>query len=378
MIHAGPRLWHVADAQERLGVDAHVVPVPVGALTHFIHAEVVVPRWHRRMCGKHTAVAYALHCLRERQPLLAQLAHALHHHERGVSFIGVPRGGGDTEGAQRAHTADAQQPLLAQAHRRPTRVQLRQQGPVVGMVFRQVGIEQIHRHATHLHLPDADVDVAPEGVHRDEVLLAVLAGQRHDGHRIEVDGIVRVLLPAVHADVLIEVALPVQNAHGHERDPEIGCRLEVVTGEYAETTGVDRHGVVHPELGAEVRDRLSAQFGKGAGVPGVLVRALRGQPPHGAVVARTEDGIVGELHQTGRIDELKQPDRVVAQPMPEALVDLLEEHPRVAIPTPREIVREVGELGEPCRQRGRVRSRRGGWRFHWCGHIDGGTREHER
>ena len=65
---------------------------------------------------------------------------------------------------------------------------------------------------------------------------------------------VALLLPAVHGEVLAEVALAVHQADADERQAEVAGALQVVAGQHAEAAGVDRHALVQAELGAEVGD----------------------------------------------------------------------------------------------------------------------------
>ena len=69
-------------------------------------------------------------------------------------------------------------------------------------------------------------------------------------------------LVAVGVEPLAEVALGVQQADGDERQAEIRGRLQVVAGEYAETTAVLRQRLGEPELGREVGDELQRAVGR--------------------------------------------------------------------------------------------------------------------
>ncbi len=74
----------------------------------------------------------------------------------------------------------------------------------------------------------ADGDGGQVGVTR----LIEHGSQRRD-RRIQ--RIVSVFLPAVQADLLIEIALGVQQAHTHQWDTEIGCGFAVIAGQHTET-----------------------------------------------------------------------------------------------------------------------------------------------
>ena len=63
------------------------------------------------------------------------------------------------------------------------------------------------------------------------------------------------LLPAVFVDLLAEVAVPVEQREGDERQVEIARRFAVVAGENAEAAGVVRERFVKAELRARNRRR---------------------------------------------------------------------------------------------------------------------------
>ena len=152
-----------------------------------------------------------------------------------MPLVGVPGLGFHTERAQHANAAHAQQPLLSQPHCRPARIQSRQQRPIVGVIFFQIRIEQIHRYPSNLHAPRTNMDIATKRVDGHEMSRAILARERHQRDPVERDGIGRVLLPAVGPDSLIEIAVTIQDAHRDHGDAEVGRSLKMVTGEDPET-----------------------------------------------------------------------------------------------------------------------------------------------
>src|SRR5690606_27189199 len=89
---------------------------------------------------------------------------------------------------------------------------------------------------------------------RDEDLFAGVIHGRTQRRVLRVDVDVLRNLVAVTIDSLIEVALPVQQADGDERQPEIARGLQVIAGEDTEPAGVDREALVESVLGAEIRD----------------------------------------------------------------------------------------------------------------------------
>ena len=114
----------VAESHKRLRIDPHLRPHATRALHNFLHAELIVTSGNRCVRGKHAAIAHLLDRVSERNAGDTQLTHALDHHERRVSFVGVPRCRLDAHRAQGTHTANAEQPFLPETHRWPARIEL--------------------------------------------------------------------------------------------------------------------------------------------------------------------------------------------------------------------------------------------------------------
>src|SRR4029450_7570384 len=100
-------------------------------------------------------------------------------------------------------------------------------------------------------------NVSPMRVHDGEPRLLPCTKHLLERSARRIELFVRVLLPAVQPQVLVEVALRVEQPHADEWNPEVRRRLAMVPSKHTETTGVDGHGVVEPELCAEVRDRAA-------------------------------------------------------------------------------------------------------------------------
>ena len=105
--------------------------------------------------------------------------------------------------------------------------------------------------------PDARGHFAP--IDRDgDARVAARSHRRTgvNGWRADVDRPVVLALPAVRVQVLVEVALVVEQPHAHERQTEVRGRLQVVAGEHAKAAGVVRQGIsVKREFERKVGDR---------------------------------------------------------------------------------------------------------------------------
>ena len=302
-----------------------------------VRREPIVPGGDRRVRGEDGAVGDFAEGFVEREAVVAHpLANHFERRERAVAFVEVIDAGHDVERAERLHAADAEHQLLADAGSHVAAVEPRRQLAVLRAVAVDVAIEQIQRHAADVHQPDLGHQPAVAGFDRNGDLLVVGADRRR--HRQVFDSRVEVffLLEAVAIEMLLEIALVVEQADGHERHGQAAGALDVVAGEHAQAARVDRHRFVQAELGGEIGDRPRAEDAGFAGTPGVArVVQVFLEPAMGLVDARVEhhlgrplgellgrhlgehdDRIVVDLSPLDRIQVAKQVDdfRVPAPP----------------------------------------------------------------
>ena len=162
-------------------------------------AEGVVAGGDRRVRGEHAAGGDRFERRVERQTARQVLAQQLEDQERRVPFVQMPHGRLQAERAQRAHAADAEDHLLADARRFIAAVEAVRDVAIRRRVLRAVGVEQIHRHAADLRLPDARDHVAPGDAHADREPLAVGSRDRLDR---QIARIVLAVLGVLHAVVV--------------------------------------------------------------------------------------------------------------------------------------------------------------------------------
>ena len=196
------------------------------------------------------------------------------------------------QGAQGHDAADAQHHLLADAHVAVAAVQPGGDGAVLRRVLRDVGVEQIQRHAADLDAPDAARAPRGRGTACGSVIGAPSRLQFRDERQVEeiVFGIA-FLLPAIDGEILAEVALAVHQADAHQRQAEIAGALEVIAGQHAEAAGIDGHALVNAELGGEVGDaQVLAQIAAAVAVGGGMVFLKPGRRAH-VVVERFLDAV---------------------------------------------------------------------------------------
>src|SRR5262249_35314247 len=119
-------------------------------------------------------------------------------------------------------------------------------------VRRIVAVEEIERDAADVNSPRTEPDPLPGQRNGKAEKVTALVSYRSDRELIGiVIGIQRFLL-AVGRDYLPEVALLIQDADADHRHTEIAGGLELIAGDVAETTGVDRQRLAQGEFHAEV------------------------------------------------------------------------------------------------------------------------------
>src|SRR4029077_16188718 len=122
--------------------------------------------------------------------------------ERRVTLVQVPHRRLDAERTQRAHAADAENHLLANARRVVPAVEAVRDVAVRGRILRAVGVEQVDGRAPGLRLPGARHHVAPGGAYAHLEPFARCGTQRLDRQVARIALAVLGLLVAVVVDGL--------------------------------------------------------------------------------------------------------------------------------------------------------------------------------
>ncbi len=158
----------------------------------------------------------------------------------------------EAERPQRRDSANAEQHFLGQAVTFVAAVELSCEGSVAGVVFRQVGVQQIYGHGVAADTADG---VAP-GPQRNRAILD--ADRDPVVQRLEImrrlPGVRLFALVAVFVQALAEVALAVQQGDRHHGHAEVGGGAQGVACEHAEASAVGRHGRLEAGLHGEVGD----------------------------------------------------------------------------------------------------------------------------
>ena len=320
--------------------------------------EAVDARGHRGVGGEDGAGADGRERLLEVEAGVGhELADALEPEEARVALVGVEDlgrrvPGQPAERADRAHAADADEDLLADAVLRVAAVEAVGDLAQVGVVLLDVGVEQQQRHAADRRHPHPRAQ-RPAAGHRDadQDLLARGVGEQVQRQALGVERRVLLLLPAVERERLAEVAGAVEQADRDQRHAEVARRLEVVAGEDAEPARVVRQDLADPELHREVADRRRQALRGAALVPARLAEV--GAQILGALLhAADEPGVLGQLGQALGTDLAEHPDGVAAAGAPDRLVDAREQVLRGPVPRPAQVHRELLEGRESGRELG--------------------------
>ena len=169
--------------------------------------------------------------------------------EDRVSLVEMVDAGHDSHRPDRPHTADAEHEFLPDPQPRVAAVETARQLAVFGVVDLHVGVEQVEIDAAHRHLPDLGEDRARPRVDLHGDRFAVGTERRLDRQRLGPRLEVFLVLVAIDVELLLEVALIVEQTHRDERDAQAAGAFDVVAGEHAETARIDRHRFMDAELG---------------------------------------------------------------------------------------------------------------------------------
>ena len=315
--------------------------VAVQRVIHHGRRESVVPSLHRRVRGED---AMRLR-LGQRVGIFPAarhfLAHQFQREKRRVALVHVKHRGLDAERAQQPHAADAQQNFLHDARRAVAAIDPRGEIAEMLVVFRQIGVEQIDRHAPDVDAPGLERHVFHVDLDAAHEPFALGVQHRFQRHVLRIDQIVKLRLPVVRVNRLLEIALAVKQADADKAEAKVARGFGVVARQDAEAARRNRQRLVETELGGKIGDRILVQLRRVLVPPRVLLVEIRLEiVQHGAGV-RLEARLL-QMHAQFVIRHLAQNgDGVVKQVLPAARRQFLEQILRLLVPRPPQIVREL-------------------------------------
>ncbi len=276
-------------------------------------------------------------------------AEALELQEGRVPLVHVPDRRLDAQRLEGARAADAEHELLGEAHLAPRRVENAGDRTVGRVVLRHVGVEQQQRHAPDEGDPDLEMELAAAVRDRDHHRPAGVSGRRTDRQAGEVVLGVDVLLAAVGVDVLVEVAVPVEEPDSDQRHAQVAGALQVIAGEDAEAAGIERQAGIEAVLHAEVGDR-PVELRVALREPGLGATGHVGLEHPDDLLVEAAEVLVLEFRLPVVVIEVDQQLDGIAVERPGAAVHRGEELAGGRVPGPPEIAGEVVQALHLARQ----------------------------
>ena len=339
--------FKAAHVDQGLPADAHGLDIGLEIGLHAFQRKALVAGIHGRVGREQGAAAHDFAGFFEGQAVfLHQQADALEDEEGRMPLVHVIGGRADVQGAQHAHAAPAQQDLLPQADIAVRFIQAGRDLAVLGRIGRQIGVQQVEPDPPHTHQPDLDVQAAARHLEIELAGFTVRVLDLFDGQRGKiVFGIDRGLV-AVLVDELAEVAVLVQQAHGHQRDVQVTGGFQMVTGKDPQATGVDGQAFAQAVFCGKIGQRLLRGQGAEAlrrfGHVGVEGR-------HGLVVQAQVVLLVGHDDQPCPCGFFQCGDGIVVAALPFLFIEGREQMVAFGMPAPPEV---VGQFPQAVYDRG--------------------------
>ena len=126
----------------------------------------------------------------------------------------------------------------------------------------------------HPDLPDLDIDLAPGKIKFDFQRHAIGLFYFLDLHVVKIVYLVKILLPAVHVQVLLKVAQLVEQSDAMEIQVQIAGRLDMVPGQDPQSPRINGQGIAQAVLGGKISDTDLAAVVDAAQQFQVLVQLL--------------------------------------------------------------------------------------------------------
>ena len=192
--------------------------------------EAVDSGGHRCVGREHRVGTHRLHGLCEAQAVLHyERPDSLESHEPCMAFVGVEHIGCRSHRLESPNPADSEHQLLAESVLHVPAVEAVGHQAQVRGVLREIRVQQVERDPAQVHSPDPEQHLAAGQLHRHRVHAHL--GHGH-GVRVGVDE--ALVLPAVHREVLVEVAVAVEQPHCDQRHAHVAGGLHVIGGEHPE------------------------------------------------------------------------------------------------------------------------------------------------
>ena len=214
-----------------------------------IRVEPVDAGRHRCVCGKHMSRRSRFARFGEGHVVLFhEQANPLKGQEGRVPFVHVTDRRPQVQRLECPDAADAQHDLLANTHFVITAVELIGDIPILWAVIGDVGIKQEQGHTAHLRPPHLRLHHPAWILHLDGQGCATHLSLQDKGQVVEIVLDVEFLLPSVGVEVLAEIALLVEQAHGDEGQTQVTRRFQMIAGQDAQTASIDAQALGQAEF----------------------------------------------------------------------------------------------------------------------------------
>ena len=190
-----------------------------------------------------------------------------------MAFIEMIDAGSDSHRPQGSNAPDAHYQLLPRSGAVVAAVKARGQLAVFGAVAVDVAIQQIQVHAADPHQPNLGKQAACPRLQFHGDRLAVGSAGRLQRKVFHLGVEVFLGLPTVGIEMLLEIALIVEQPYGYQRHAQPAGTLDMIAGKDPEAPGIDRDRLVNAELHGEIGYRLGSEH------PGVGRWPRRGLRP---------------------------------------------------------------------------------------------------
>ena len=301
--------------------------------------EAVMTGGHGRVGGEDRVLRHlAQGRIEAHAVVLHPRADGLQRGERAVAFVEMEDARGDSDRPQGPHAAHAGHQLLAHPGAIVAAVEPRGQLAIFRAIAGHVGIQQEKVDPTDAHPPDLGQQLARTGLEFRTVIglpSAPAGGLHRQVFDLGVE--ILLLLPAVDVEVLLEIALVVEQPAGHQRHAQAAGALDVVAGEYAETARVDRHRLVNAELQGEIGHRFRSEHAGVGPPPGRRHAHVFLQSPEGLVDAAVQHQFGGPHLQPLGSELREQGDRVMVQLAPANGIEVAKEIDDLSVPAQPQI-----------------------------------------
>ena len=191
--------------------------------------------------------------------------------------------------------------------------------------------------AADIDAPDLGANRATTGFNFDHHRFPIFANGQFHGELADVGLQVLFPLPTVLIQALQEVALPVEQADADEGNAQVGCTLDVVSGEHAQAAGINRQRFVQTELRGKIGNRVGPEHPGIHGAPGAVCPQVLLLAAVDIVDAAMQTEFGGAAFDFSHGHLVEQRDGILIQLPPAGGIEVAKQTDRLVVPTPAEI-----------------------------------------